>query len=92
MGVIDADETPREWWIALINQQNVLPSNRCQYAYDAEQMEYMAKYDDDGELKKYVHVIEYPAYLRVKEERDALTARVAELEAALALKAKAHIK
>lgn len=82
----DTDETPREWWI-----WKEETSNRALLREPGEKHPSDLCGNPDPRVWSY-HVIEHSAYLRVKEERDALTARVAELEAALALKAKAHIK
>jgi hypothetical protein len=65
--------TPREWWIVLANPQNILPSNRAQWAWDREQMDHNAGFQRESRSEyfaKHVHVIEKSAYDQLKRERD----------------------
>lgn len=87
----DADETPREFdKVDRALEMQVI--DWLQYAEFSDDIRRGYGDADKAELALQLIAKRKAAYLRVKEERDALTARVAELEAALALKAKAHIK
>src|SRR6185312_15111255 len=61
----------KEWWIICYNQNNMLPQNRGQWAYDKEQMDYHAGYAEESRKEfydKHVHVIEYAAYEELNSE------------------------
>lgn len=64
---------PREWWLKLYGQENVLPQNRGSWAYDKEQMDYNAGYAEESRkeyYEKHIHVVEHSALEAAERERD----------------------